>query len=502
MSVLELRSLGALSFSINDADTGGFLGEISIPSFAVRRGYNRFDNVTAMLFVKGAPGSKERAASQAAVTRFFTKFARGEDIRSTLVGPTSIKSGSPFLLNLVSQDVTIQSPGAFVADMSTSDIQIVSGSATTLAATAMGVFHSASTVVPGALGAISFELRVASSAADMGAPTAPTTIGHVVMPSTFGVAPGKNSVVANVSLTKDGTPQNGAAIANFIDKYAMGVRQDMVLYGPVDHPCKMLNGFLEQRITANGIANPNLVIGSVLTHFSVDGFKVDAKGPAVGSDGKMRGAVAVASNPFAAAIRMTDVLYDIYLHDAIEYTVTNKFWTGGKPFHCPSTNKFSRSGFGKGMRMYPMLCKGEVCPDANKDIDYMDFAPSAQVSFLSPAFPMPGQQRLDPKTHQPIKCPTALKFLFPDLGCCYATLFFAAACRALRSGDAHFLASTNGTMSLKVGEFTTRSSINQDSLSFTYEAGLIDGFGVENGYLHCDNYKFPGEDAFAEVMRA
>ena len=40
------------------------------------------------------------------------------------------------------------------------------------------------------------------------------------MPSTFGVSPGQNSVVANVSLTKDGTPLNGNAIADFIDGYA------------------------------------------------------------------------------------------------------------------------------------------------------------------------------------------------------------------------------------------------------------------------------------------
>ena len=64
------------------------------------------------------------------------------------------------------------------------------------------------------------------------------------MPSTFGVSPGQNSVVAKVSLTKDGTPLNGNAIADFIDGYAMGQIQDMILHGPVNHPCKMLNGFL------------------------------------------------------------------------------------------------------------------------------------------------------------------------------------------------------------------------------------------------------------------
>lgn len=55
-------------------------------------------------------------------------------------------------------------------------------------------------------------------------------------------------------------------------------------------------------------------------------------------------------------------------------------------------------------------------------------------------------------------------------------------------------------MSLKVGEFETRSSMGQDTLSFTYEAGLIDGYGAENGYLHCDNYAFPGEEAFDLAM--
>lgn len=496
--MLELHSLGALSFSITDADTGGFLGEIEIPSFSVRRGYNQFDNVSASIYVRGKPGSSERAISQSAVTKFFRRFATGQDIRSTLIGPTSIKSGSPFLLNLVSQNVVITSPGSFVSDMTTSDIQILRGTSTTLFATAKGVFHSASTVVPGALGSIAFDLKPASFLPD-GSVVAPT-IGRVIMPPFFGVSPGQNSVVANVSLIKNGDVANNEAIEHFIDNYAMGRMQDMILVGPVNHPCKMLNGFLKQRITANGIANPNLVVGSILTHYSIDGFKVDSSGPGVASDGKMRGAVAIAGNPFAAHIRMTDVLYDIFLHDAIEYTVTNEFWTGGKPFHCPSTKKLARSAFGKGMQMYPMLCPGESCPDSNKNIDYMEFPPSAQRSFLSPAFPMPGQQILDPNTQKPKKCPTALKFLFPDMGCCYATLFFAAACRAQRQGDAHFLASTNGTMALQVGEFETRSSMGQDTLSFTYEAGLIDGFGAENGYLHCDNYAFPGEKAFGLAM--
>ena len=65
----------------------------------------------------------------------------------------------------------------------------------------------------------------------------------------------------------------------------------------------------------------------------------------------MRGAVAVAANPFAASIRMDSVLYDIYLHDPIEYIIQNEIWTGNTKFHCPKTNMFSRSSFGKGTRV-------------------------------------------------------------------------------------------------------------------------------------------------------
>ncbi len=480
VSVLELQSLGELSFHLKDPENGGYIGEITMPDFAVSRGYNRFDNVTARVRVDpvAKPGSRAHNASRAAITRFFTLYARGEDIRTVLRGPSFIRSGSPFLLDLVTQNVTIANPGAFVSDMSTSDIEIVAGTKAVLSATARGQFTSASRVVAGALGAITFELTDPRGVA----------VGRVTMPSNFGVAPGKNVVQANVSMVKDGSPANAEAIATFVDTYAMGMPQNMVLRGPVDHPTSMLDGFLVQPIVANGIANPNLVVGSILTHDAVGGFTA---GDPHRYDGKVRGAVAVAGNPFSAQIRMSDVLYDIYLHDPIEYQVKSLIWTGDKTIHCPRTDKLARSQFLKGMHMYPMLCPDQKCDASKADQDWVDFEPSAQMSFLSPAFPMPGQEITDKDGH-PIKCSSPVKFAFPDFGCCYATLFFGTACRAQRRGDAHFLARTNGSMTLQVGGFTTRSSIDQDVLSFTYEHDVIDGW-LEAGELSCKDFTYPGE---------
>ena len=71
--------------------------------------------------------------------------------------------------------------------MSTSDIQISSGTSTTLSATAKEI-HSASTVVPGALGNI--RTRLAQQHRRPNENSTPT-IGHVVIPSTFGVSPGR-----------------------------------------------------------------------------------------------------------------------------------------------------------------------------------------------------------------------------------------------------------------------------------------------------------------------
>ena len=379
--------------------------------------------------------------------------------------------------------------------MSTSNIQIHPGSVKVLPATATGVFHSASSIQKGALGAITFELR-SPAGKDPNQPFETTVvIGTVTMPSDFGVAPGKNVVVANVSLIKDGTKNNSNSIASFVDKYAEGTSQEMELFGPIHHPTTMLNGFLTQRITAQGIANPNLVVGSILTQASVAGYKAQGSLPTVDSDGKMRGAVAVAGNPFDANIKMENVLYDIYLHEPIEYTLAFGLWTGiGKTLHCPKTNKFSRSSFGKGMHMYDLLCPGEkdgkACPASNANLDYVEFQPKQQMSFLSPAYPMPDQIQYEPDGALAM-CKGFAAAAMPKLDCCYLSIFAAAACRALKRGDAHFLTHTNGTMDLTVGEFQTTSSISQKTLSFTFEAALLDGWklaGVVEEVPKCSDF--------------
>ena len=132
--------------------------------------------------------------------------------------------------------------GAFVSDMETKNINVMNGQKNTLHASADASFHSAATVTPGALGAITFELRtptdsseIISSAGIISSEISSdegeavpnnggggVTIGTVTMPSTFGVLPGKNHVSAKVEMIKDGTTANAFAIASFIDQYAMG----------------------------------------------------------------------------------------------------------------------------------------------------------------------------------------------------------------------------------------------------------------------------------------
>ena len=243
-------------------------------------------------------GDAKYIASSRAVKHFFTEYARGTNIPALLIGPTWIQSGSPFLLGLVEQNVTISNPGAFVSDMETKKIDIIKGQKNKLYASADASFHSAATVTPGALGAITFELRtptdsseiifssgvissgvissgVISSGGEAVANRGGVTIGTVTMPSTFGVLPGKNHVSANVEMIKDGTTANAFAIAHFIDQYAMGNHQNMILFGPINHSTTILNGFLKQNFIASGISNPNLVVGSVLTKTSVAGYKVN-----------------------------------------------------------------------------------------------------------------------------------------------------------------------------------------------------------------------------------
>ena len=488
VSVLELHSLGSMSFALHTPldgpNPGAYIGEITMPDFQVKRGYNTYMNVTAKVQIDpNATGvhDPKYLASMAGIQQFFELYSKGANIKSTLIGPTWIKSGSPFLLNLVTQNVTVLNIGPFVSDMETSDIQIHPGTKSALPATAKGTFHSASSIKKGALGSITFQVRVPTSPAnEHDSVETSVQIGTITMPSDFGVAPGKNHVVANVILTKDtSNPRNLIAISKFVDNYAQGINQDIELFGPIDHPTKILNGFLTQKIVAKGIANPNLVVGSVLTKSATAGYKVKGgSSPTVGSDGNMRGAIAIAGNPFDASIKMENVLYDIYLHEPIEYILKNEIWTKGNALHCPKTNKFARSAFGKGMHLYTYLCPNEDCNDpADSTKDYVTFEPNQQMSFLSPAFPMPDQVIYD--SHGKVaKCDAnaIVKDIMPDYDCCYLSLFAANACRALSKGDAHFLTSTNGSMTLTVGEFETVSSIGQETLSFTFEAALLDGW--------------------------
>ena len=181
--------------------------------------------------------------------------------------------------------------------METKNINVMNGQKNTLHASADASFHSAATVTPGALGAITFELRtptdsseIISSAGIISSEISSdegeavpnnggggVTIGTVTMPSTFGVLPGKNHVSAKVEMIKDGTTANAFAIASFIDQYAMGHHQNMILFGPINHSTTILNGFLTQNFIASGISNPNLVVGSILTKTSVAGYKVNVR---------------------------------------------------------------------------------------------------------------------------------------------------------------------------------------------------------------------------------
>ena len=106
--------------------------------------------------------------------------------------------------------------------------------------------------------------------------------------------------------------------------------------------------------------------------------------------------------------------------------------------------------------MYPYLCPNETCNPSHEHDNFVNFKPKQQVAFLSPAYPMP-RQILYNNDGTIKKCPAnaVVKSIMPDFDCCYLTMFFAASCRAIKRGDAHFLTRTNGTMHLTVGDFET-----------------------------------------------
>ena len=128
------------------------------------------------------------------------------------------------------------------------------------------------------------------------------SLGAISLPADFGVRPGKNELRAITRLIKDGTRANADAIDAFVAAYSMGTTQLARVSGPVGHPNPLLDGFLDIQLSLAGIPNPNLVLTSLLTKQSIGGFKPK------GSSSTLRGAVAVASNPFAADVVLSHVL--------------------------------------------------------------------------------------------------------------------------------------------------------------------------------------------------
>jgi hypothetical protein len=474
VSVLELQSLGELSFALHEIGTHAYIGEITIPDFSVRRGYNRFENITSVLSADPAapPGSPAAKASTAAVQRFFKKYAAGDDIVLSLLGPTRCASGSPFLHGLVSQNVTVVSGGPLLSEMDIKSIEIAGGTEKALEISVSGSLQSAATVHKGAVGASTLVMY----------DTQQRTLGTISLPPDFGVTPGTNALSAVTHIIKDGTAENAAAINDFVTVYSAGKTQRARLVGPVHHANPLLDNFVDMQLELAGIPNPNLMLTSLLTKQSVGGFKTGGK--------TLRGAVSVATNPFPIDVALSNVTFDLYLHDPIHYRIKpHTEWTNSHPLTCSST-QFARAGSGKGMHMYPYLCDKKHCDPSKADVTSVELPASGQASFFTPAWEQPGQTVVDPSSGKPQKCTgTVVSILEPDdLDCCFLSLFFAASCRALKQGNAHFMTSTNGTMVMNISGFVASASVLQKDLSFSFEHEMVDGF-ILGGSLKCDDFE-------------
>jgi hypothetical protein len=462
-SVLELLNLGEMEFQIHGAN-GARIGISNAKSFEVRQGLNQLSNLSVTLAAYPAHDK----TSQRGVTDFIKSYIGNVDQVITLRGP--VANAAPFLNNLVAQEIDI--PGInLMESIVVTSMDITGGTKDMLTATSVVQFVSATSMKPGSLGKLEFEIWTLPGAA--GAKDG-LVLGTVSMPDSFAIAKGMNEAHVVVSLPQPSTTAGEKAVAAFVGSFSEGHTNEFEMRGPVNHANPLLNNLVRKPVKILGTPDPSLMLSVFADKFTNMGFKV------AGNPKKLRGAIVVSKNPYNLPITIANIKYDVHLLEPVKWTFTAITMTGGKHVECGGKHgedRYARMYYAPGMHQYKKLCPQESCNKTDMSAT-VTMQPLGDTSFFVPAVPMPGQGRDG-------CCPICSDALSP-YDCCYTSLALAAACRAQSRSEGHFMGRSNGTMDMTVGDFVIKGvRYGQDALPTLFAPDITDG--IFDGVLSCQN---------------
>lgn len=245
-SVLELLNMGTMVFNLTNTQ-GTVIGFVEVPNFRARRDFNSMDcRMTAQSLPDGSNVN--------AINDFFRTFASGANQIAVMRGP--IRSLSPFLSNIVTQNVTIRGQRA-VSNLRVDNMRISSCDDSGITSTSLASLFS------------DMPLNVSTLQVD-GAPVVLEILSedgvHVGTSALdHDLVQGFNEFSLTATLAAS-QPGDIAAVKNVLKRFSNGELQTLSIRGPYGHPNPFLNNIFESSLTLNGA---KAVEGATASNFKI-----------------------------------------------------------------------------------------------------------------------------------------------------------------------------------------------------------------------------------------
>eukprot|EP01083_Nonionella_stella_P237397 832875_1 len=214
--------------------------------------------------------------------------------------------------------------------------------------------------------------------------------------SSLSMKPGFNTLYNQSLIIESYSSQNNRhLLGEFFGNYVSGINQQLILKGPISSTiggysvtATVIDGILEQILTALGYTKGNLAFGGLVTSATQQGWKVNGK--------TIRGAYADFLNPLNVPLRIVDMSGVAKLPETLKYHVTIV------------------AGYDCEESVFASLSIGEGIWKENVSKTWVDVNANDKVTYFQIVDP--------PKDAKPDTC-----ILYP-FSCCFATLSAAYAC--------------------------------------------------------------------------
>ncbi|CAE8623715.1 unnamed protein product, partial [Polarella glacialis] len=233
----------------------------------------------------------------------------------TLSGSAKV-SAAGFTMTLKVSKV-LELPPSPLRNVIGTNVDIVSGNATTLHALADTLFFSESIVQMQNLGGLTFSLH---PVLEDGSPNIGVSLGEVFMDN-FQVIRGYNLMPkASVFLQK--TEENLPFLSPFLGSWASGRNQTVAIRGPVRSGSPFLDNLTTQFLVMVGLDTGMIRSAYISNSHSLRGHdpKTGKECPLINAVNCLRGSVVVVENTVHHELQMTDISFDVDIDDNLSYS--------------------------------------------------------------------------------------------------------------------------------------------------------------------------------------